>query len=430
MQSFTLTINKGGYTASSSSNLTVNSLPTASLVSSGALICAITSVTLTASGGMSYTFVNSSGTVLTGSGNTRTVSSPGVYSVIVANASGCISTTANGCVSTTSTTVLSATGTVTVSNPTISTATLNTTFSQSFIATGGTGSYSFSLASGSLPTGLSLSTTGVLAGSPTQSGSFAIMVRATDGNGCFGVSATYTLNVLGGQLTVLAPDYNCATGAITFHTTGGDGSPIEYFAIGVTPWTTNPNQTVEINLQADPKKFTIYARQNGIQVTYLFDLPAYCAGLSTPPQSSTSPGPITAQFIAAQMTTQYQSYSFSIPAGTFTQPHGLPLTYTMLGLPSGLSFSGTTVSGTPTKAGRKAVTVIAMDASGQTANTSFSLAINPPNPPAPTADPFQLIPRSITVRVAGSPSRPPGAMEDPLSSSLRASLTGPVWLLR
>ena len=34
-----------------------------------------------------------SGTVLAGSGNTRTVSSPGTYSVTAANASGCVSTT-------------------------------------------------------------------------------------------------------------------------------------------------------------------------------------------------------------------------------------------------------------------------------------------------------------------------------------------------
>ncbi|GAB4040419.1 hypothetical protein GCM10028774_44990 [Spirosoma jeollabukense] len=385
VQSFTLTVSANGQSATSVTPVTVNSLPVAGLTNNGPLSCATTSVTLTASGGTSFTFANGSGTLGTpGATNTLVVSSPGTYSVTVANASGCVSST--------TTTVLSATGTVTVSNPATTTATLSSAFSQSFTASGGSGPYSYSLASGSLPAGLSLNTTtGVVSGTPTQSGSFPLTVRATDANGCSATSATYTLTVLGGQLAVAAPDYNCATGAITFHVTGGDGTPIEFFAPGVTPWTTNPNQTVEINLQADPKKFVIYARQSGMQSSYLFDLPAYCAGLPTPPQSTTSPGPFIAQGITAQTTTQNQPYSFSIPAGTFIQPQGLPLTYTMLGLPSGLSFSGTTLSGTPIIAGRKTVTVVAVDASGQTANTSFSLAVNPPNPPAPTGDPFQLL---------------------------------------
>ena len=91
---------------------------------------------------------------------------------------------ANGCVSTTSTTVLSNTAVVTVSNPATSTATINTPFSQSFTASGGVGPYTYSLASGSLPAGLSLSTAGVLSGTPSQGGSFTLVVRGQDANGC------------------------------------------------------------------------------------------------------------------------------------------------------------------------------------------------------------------------------------------------------
>jgi hypothetical protein len=47
-------------------------------------------------------------------------------------------------------------------------------------ASGGTTPYSFSLASGALPTGLALGTNGTLAGTPTQSGTFSFSVRATD----------------------------------------------------------------------------------------------------------------------------------------------------------------------------------------------------------------------------------------------------------
>jgi predicted outer membrane repeat protein len=80
-------------TMSGSAMITVNPSPTPSLANNGPLSCTMTSVTLTASGGTSYTFTDGSGTVLAGSGNTRTVSSPGTYSVTAANDSGCTSST-------------------------------------------------------------------------------------------------------------------------------------------------------------------------------------------------------------------------------------------------------------------------------------------------------------------------------------------------
>lgn len=70
-----------------------------------------------------------------------------------------------------------------------------TDFSQSFTQKGGEGTVTFSLASGSLPTGLTLHPSGLLSGTPTQTGSFPITVQATDANLCTGTSATYTLEV-------------------------------------------------------------------------------------------------------------------------------------------------------------------------------------------------------------------------------------------
>ncbi|MBD2757433.1 putative Ig domain-containing protein [Spirosoma validum] len=217
-QTFTLTINDNSQSASATTNVTVNSLPTAGLTNNGPLSCTLTSVTLTATGGNSYSFANGSGTVLTGSGATRSVTTAGTYSVSVANASGCVSTT--------SSTVISNTATVSVTNPTTTTATQGTAFSQTFSASGGVTPRSFSLASGSLPTGLNLSTSGTLSGTPTQSGSFAITVRATDANGCSGVSATYTLVVTDPTPTLAglsaSPNPVCVGSPVTFTTTVGN----------------------------------------------------------------------------------------------------------------------------------------------------------------------------------------------------------------
>ncbi|WP_020606497.1 T9SS type A sorting domain-containing protein [Spirosoma spitsbergense] len=88
-----------------------------------------------------------------------------------------------------------------------------------------------------------------------------------------------------GALTLTAPTYNCSTGAFTFNTSGGNGSPIEYMAPGITGWTTNPNQFVDEGSRTalDVQPFTLTARQNGVTVTYIWDLRAYCSGTPPPP---------------------------------------------------------------------------------------------------------------------------------------------------
>ncbi|GAB4044588.1 hypothetical protein GCM10028774_64540 [Spirosoma jeollabukense] len=91
----------------------------------------------------------------------------------------------------------------------------------------------------------------------------------------------------GSTLTLLAPTYNCVTGAFHFNTSGGNGSPIEFFAIGVTGWTTNPNQFVDTALRtaADAQPLTLLARQNGVTVSYVWDIRAQCP-VSPPPSGS------------------------------------------------------------------------------------------------------------------------------------------------
>jgi Leucine-rich repeat (LRR) protein len=216
-KTFTVVISSGSSCSSTATvNVTGTASPTAGLTNNGPLTCNLTTVTLTASGGNSYTFTSPGGSVLGTSGatTTRVVSSPGSYTVQVGNASGCVSTT--------STTVISNTATVSVTNPATTNASPGTSFNQTFTASGGTAPRSFSVASGSLPTGLSLSTMGVLSGTPTQSGSFPITVRATDANGCSGVSATYTLVVNSAVPTI--------TGFTTLDNTICVGSPITFTA--------------------------------------------------------------------------------------------------------------------------------------------------------------------------------------------------------
>ncbi|MCY2964650.1 MAG: Ig domain-containing protein [Planctomycetota bacterium] len=59
-------------------------------------------------------------------------------------------------------------------------------YSQQVAATGGTGALTYTIASGSLPTGLNLNpANGTVAGTPTDVGTFAFTIRATDPLGAF-----------------------------------------------------------------------------------------------------------------------------------------------------------------------------------------------------------------------------------------------------
>jgi hypothetical protein len=58
--------------------------------------------------------------------------------------------------------------------------TVSSPYSATLTASGGTGSYSWSLASGTLPNGLALSAGGVLAGTPSAAGTFTFAVAAAD----------------------------------------------------------------------------------------------------------------------------------------------------------------------------------------------------------------------------------------------------------
>ena len=63
-------------------------------------------------------------------------------------------------------------------------------YSQSLIVTGGTAPYTYSLAGGQLPPGLTLDpTTGAFSGVPTASGTYTVTIIATDANGATGTFA-------------------------------------------------------------------------------------------------------------------------------------------------------------------------------------------------------------------------------------------------
>ncbi len=76
---------------------------------------------------------------------------------------------------------------ITLAPPTLPTGSVGVAYSQPITATGGTAPYTFSVVSGTLPAGLTLSSGGLLSGTPTTVGSPPVTILATDVNGCPGV---------------------------------------------------------------------------------------------------------------------------------------------------------------------------------------------------------------------------------------------------
>ena len=91
-------------------------------------------------------------------------------------------------------------------------------------ATGCAGPYTWSVQSGTLPGGFSLSSGGVISGTPTVGGSFNFTVGVS-GSGCFGGEATFTLDI-GPWITTSSPLPTGAVGASYSQTlSAAAGSP-------------------------------------------------------------------------------------------------------------------------------------------------------------------------------------------------------------
>lgn len=81
---------------------------------------------------------------------------------------------------------------------TLPAATYGVAFSQSLQASGGTAPYTFAIIAGALPQGITLSTAGVLAGTPAAAGTFNVTIEARDANG---FAATQAFALLAAQAT-------------------------------------------------------------------------------------------------------------------------------------------------------------------------------------------------------------------------------------
>jgi len=115
--------------------------------------------------------------------------------------------------------------TVTVTTTSLPNAALGVFYSQALQVTGGSAPYTWATLTGTLPTGLSLSSGGVISGTPTVAGTYTFTVKATDAGANIGNSGTLSITVPG--ISVTTTTLNPASVGVaytqTLTETGGTG---------------------------------------------------------------------------------------------------------------------------------------------------------------------------------------------------------------
>ncbi|WP_181883661.1 putative Ig domain-containing protein [Sphingorhabdus pulchriflava] len=250
-------------------------------------------------------------------------------------------------------------------------------------ASGGTAPYSYVVTAGALPTGMTLSASGVLGGTPTAFGSFSFTVTATDsstGTGPYGGNQSFALTIVdqppvAGAVSLSLP-YGSGATPVALNLSGGTATSVAIASGPANGSATVGGLTVSYQPNASfsgTDSFTYTATNSGgtsspATVTITVGAPALTV---------TAAGPLT--------TTVGQAYSQTFNFAGGTAPFSA---YTVTGLPAGLSVSSSsansvTIAGTPTASGSFALTVSGQDSSTGngpfTASQGFTLNVAAPN---------------------------------------------------
>jgi hypothetical protein len=128
---------------------------------------------------------------------------------------------------------------------TLPAATVAVGYSQTLSAYGGTAPYTFAVTSGSLPAGLSLSSGGVLSGTPTAAGSSSFTVTATDSTGLTG-SQAYTFMAYPASFSVSgfpSPSTAGVAGSVTVKALDANGNVVTSYT-GTVAFTSSDAHAV------------------------------------------------------------------------------------------------------------------------------------------------------------------------------------------
>jgi hypothetical protein len=255
------------------------------------------------------------------------------------------------------------------------------TYTAQLSSTGGTAPDSWSVSSGSLPAGLTLSSTGAISGTPTQSGTVSFSVSVKDSSSspqtasrAFGINISAATPTL--QITSSSLPAGQVQATYTAQLSAAGGTPTyNWSAIGGSlPPGLTLNASGSITgapTQAGAFSVTIQVRDS-----------------LASPQTAAQAFSVTISPLPLQITTS------SVPSGvvsvsynaTLAAANGVPpYAWSVNGgqFPPGLSLQGSTgqISGTPSQSSTFSFSIQARDSAGKTASSNFNVNIGLASPP-------------------------------------------------
>ena len=258
---------------------------------------------------------------------------------------------------------------ITTGSP-LPTGTVGVTYAQTLAATGGSGSYTWSVSAGSsLPGGLSLeSATGQIGGQPTKAGPASFTVQVTDTNQVT-TTKPFTMTINPALLITTTSPLPAATVSTpysqTFAASGGSGG-YNWSATGLPAWLTLSTAGALTGippLTALNSTFTVKVTDSlNDSTSASFTAPVTLAIMTTSPLPAGQVGINYSQTLAAAGGAG--GYVWAVTAGTW---------------PGGLSLNSSTglISGQPTAAIGANFTIQVTDAGQATVVQPFAIAINP-----------------------------------------------------
>jgi uncharacterized protein YjdB len=271
--------------------------------------------------------------------------------------------------------------------------TTNVTYSSTLAATGGTGAFSWSLAVGPLPAGLTLSTAGVISGRPTTKGTSTFTVQVSDsGNPKQIVTKQFTLTVTTTLTSItiapLTPTLSVA-GTQQFAATGHYSDASTQDLTAQATWSSSSTLRATINS----------AGLATAVATGTATITATSGSISGNTVLTVIPKPPTITTTTLPNGVVSSVYSTTLAATLGTTPY----TWSITGaLPTGLTLNASTgvISGTPTASGTFSLTVKVTDNGNpkQSGTALLSLTI------APKLNSIAVTPANPTV-IIGTPQQ-------------------------
>ena len=243
-------------------------------------------------------------------------------------------------------------------------------YSQTLQASGGTGPYTWSVSSGALPPGLTLDSSGHIAGTPTAASTASFSVKVSDSASGRG-SAALAITIAPALTSGACPAASGAVGQVYSASLSASG--------GIPPYAwTMANGVLPTGLTLNSTSGQISGTPSGAG--------SFSFGIRVSDQSSASAISTCTVVISAPVGTLTVS-TVSFPDGVsgiaYSQALSAtggqaPYTWTISGgtLPPGLSLNAAQVAGTPTTSGTFQFTLLLSDAAGKTATKNFAIQVS------------------------------------------------------